>query len=254
MASFAQYSENMASASFIFPRRRAALNLAKATIAAVLAGLIAAKAEESTIKLNPTQLHDKALTVMENHCVSCHGPDKQKGDIRLDELETMDPVDLQKLYALAKEAVHFEDMPPEKADQPSEAERKLLLQWLDSKLTGDAAKALAEKLARFEYGNVVRHEDLFSGRHANLPAYTHDRRWIISEYIFSEKTNRLLDYKPTRKIYGTTHNVRGDSGIHWSPRRNMVTSSGGRSRIPFFCLNQLACATPCINVSPPGTC
>ena len=218
MASFAQYSENMASASFIFPRRRAALNLAKATVAAVLAGLIAAKAEESPIALNPTQLHDKALTVMENHCVSCHGPDKQKGDIRLDELETMDPVDLQKLYALAKEAVHFEDMPPEKADQPSEAERKLLLQWLDSKLTGDAAKALAEKLARFEYGNVVRHEDLFSGRHANLPAYTHDRRWIISEYIFSEKTNRLLDYKPTRKIYGTTHNVRGDSGIHWSPK------------------------------------
>lgn len=177
-------------------------------------GLLAANADE----LNPTQLHDQALKVMENYCVSCHGPDKQKGDIRLDRLETIDPVDLQELYALAKEAVHFEDMPPEKVDQPSDVERKVLMQWLDSQLTGDAAKALAEKLERSEYANVVKHEELFSGKHAHLPAYTHDRRWMISEYIFSEKSNRLLDYKPTRKIYGTTHNVRGDSGIHWSPK------------------------------------
>ena len=180
-------------------------------------GLLAAHAEEK-IDLNPSELHDRALKVMKTHCVSCHGPEKQKGDIRLDKLETIDPVDLQELYALASEAVHFEDMPPEKAEQPSEAERKVLVQWLDSQLTGDAAKALAEKLQRFEFGNVLKHEELFSGKHADLPAYTHDRRWMISEYIFSEKTNRLLDYKPIRKIYGDTYNVRGDSGIHWSPK------------------------------------
>ena len=180
--------------------------------------VLAASAAESTIDLNPTQLHDQALKLIKTRCVSCHGPEKQKGDIRLDKLETIDPVDLQELYALAKEAVHFEDMPPEKAEQPSEAERKVLMQWLDSQLTGDAAKALAEKLQRFEFGNVVKHEELFSGKHADLPAYTHDRRWMVSEYIFSEKANRLLDYKPTRKIYGDTHNVRGDSGIHWSPK------------------------------------
>ena len=180
--------------------------------------VLAANADESTIDLNPTQLHDQAFKVMENYCFSCHGPEKQKGDIRLDDLEAIDPVDLQELYALAKEAVHFEDMPPEKADQPSEAERKVLMKWLDSRLTGDAAKALAEKLLRFEFGNVVKHEDLFSGKYADRPGFTHDRRWMISEYIFSEKTNRLLDYKPTRKIYGTTHSVRGDSGIHWSPK------------------------------------
>jgi len=179
---------------------------------AVLATLVA-KAE-----LNHTEAHDRALKVMENYCVSCHGAEKQKGDIRLDDLETIDPVDLQELYALAKEAVHFDDMPPEKADQPDDSERKVLMEWLDSQLTGDAAKALSEKLARSEYANVVKHEELFSGKHAHLSAYTYDRRWMISEYIFSEKVNRLLDYKPTRKIYGTTYNVRGDSGIHWSPK------------------------------------
>lgn len=179
---------------------------------AVLATLVA-KAE-----LNHTEAHDRALKVMENYCVSCHGAEKQKGDIRLDDLETIDPVDLQELYALAKEAVHFDDMPPEKADQPDDSERKVLMEWLDSQLTGDAAKALSEKLERSEYANVVKHEELFSGKHAHLPAFTYDRRWMISEYIFSEKANRLLDYKPTRKIYGTTYNVRGDSGIHWSPK------------------------------------
>ncbi len=190
-----------------------------AAVVTVIAGQdVAADLESTKVELNPTELHGRALKVMESHCVSCHGPDKQKGDVRLDALEAIDPVDLQDLYTLAKEAVHLEEMPPKKAEQPSKAERKILLQWMDSQLTGDAAKALAEKLERFEYGNVIKHEDLFSGKHAEMPAFTFDRRWIISGYIFSEKANRLLDYKPSRKIYGNTHGVLGDSGIHWSPK------------------------------------
>ena len=144
-------------------QRSLASNITCAVIVTMLAGQLVAKPEGASVDLNPTQLHDKALSVMETYCVSCHGPDKQKGDIRLDALETIDPVDRQDLFALAREAVHFEDMPPEKAEQPTLAERKVLLRWLDSQLTGDAAKALAEKLLRFEYGNVVNHEDLFSG-------------------------------------------------------------------------------------------
>jgi mono/diheme cytochrome c family protein len=198
--------------------QRSTLVGAGLVVVSLLTGKLEAEPRGAEAKRNPTELHDQALKVMENYCVSCHGPKKQKGDIRLDKLETIDPVDLQELYALAKEAVHFEDMPPEKADQPSESERKILMRWLESQLTGDAAKALAEKLLRFEYGNVVKHKDLFSGKYADLPGFTHDRRWMISEYIFTEKANRLLNYQPTRKIYGTTHVVRGDSGIHWSPK------------------------------------
>lgn len=197
------------SCHFIFLRHRP--SLLGAGFAALVTLVV--KAE-----LNHAELHDRALKVMENYCVSCHGAEKQKGDIRLDGLEIIDPVDLQELYALAREVVHFDDMPPEKAYQPEDSERKVLMEWLDSQLTGDAAKALSEKLARSEYANVVKHEELFSGKHAHLSAFTYDRRWMISEYIFSEKVNRLLDYKPIRKIYGTTHNVRGDSGIHWSPK------------------------------------
>lgn len=200
---------------------RAAIPLGWAAMASVmLVGLPEAAGEEtaSQVPVDPVVLKEQAMQVIEKHCTSCHGPDKQKGKIRFDALETIDPVDLQELFGDAREAVHFEDMPPEDEKQPTKEERKVLLQWLDSQLTGEVAKALAEKLARFEYGNVVKHEALFSGKHADLAGFTHDRRWLMSEYIFNEKVNRLLDYKPTRKIYGVTQVVAGDSGIHWSPK------------------------------------
>ena len=126
-------------------------------------------------------------------------------------------------------------MPPEEEKQPSESEKKILKQWLDSQLTGKAAKALAEKLERFEYGNVVNHEDLFSGEYADLPRYSHDRRWMISEFIFNEKVNRLLDYKPTRTIYGTSYEVAGDSGVHWSPKTERGNKFRRTITNPFSC-------------------
>lgn len=182
-------------------------------------GLSATNIVAAPTPLNPTELQDRAMQVMETYCFSCHGAKKQKGDIRFDSLEAIDPVDLQKLFADAKESLQLGEMPPEEAkSQPGKDERELLIKWLDTQVSGDAAKALAEKLKRFEYGNVVDHAELFSGKHAGLPADTPDRRWLVSEYIFNEKVNRLLDYTPSRTIYGKQATVRGDSGVHWSPK------------------------------------
>lgn len=167
---------------------------------------------------NPTELKERATGVLSTYCVSCHGPSKQEGEVQLNSLESIDAVDRQSLFRKVQDVVHLTEMPPEEARQPNAAERKILLQWLKSQLNGKAAKALAEKLLRFEYGNVVDHEDLFSSEHAGLPAYTADRRWLISEFIFNEKINRLLDYHPTRTVYGTSQRVQGDSGVHWSPK------------------------------------
>lgn len=176
---------------------------------------------DANSKLDSNVLRDKALRVMETYCVSCHGLEKPKGDVRFDSLETIDQVDQQKLYKNTKDVLLKREMPPEKAKQPSSAELDVLMQWLSSQLTGDEAKSLAEKLLRFEYGNVVNHEDLFSGKFANLPSSTPDRRWLISEYIFNEKVNDLLDYHPMRTIYGKQSPVQGDSGIHWSPKTEL---------------------------------
>lgn len=193
--------------------------VAASSLSAETESAVSTATKHSENAIDPTVLRDQAMQVMETHCFSCHGEKKQKGDIRFDGLEDIDPVDLQKLFAESKEAVQLGDMPPEEAkSQPSKEEREILIKWLDTQVSGDAAKALAEKLKRFEYGNVVDHEELFSGKHAGLPGSTPDRRWLVSEYIFHEKVNRLLDYHPTRTIYGKQVTVRGDSGIHWSPK------------------------------------
>ena len=142
-------------------------------------------------------------------------------------------MDLQDLYANVQEVVRLGEMPPDKAKQPKESEKKILLQWLESQLTGKTAKALAEKLSRFEYGNVVSHEDLFSGKYADLLGYTLDRRWLISEFIFNEKINRLLNYRPTRKIYGTTYQVQETAEFIGAPKRSMETSSEEPSQTRF---------------------
>ena len=139
----------------------------------------------SNANLDPTDLYEQATRVLNNYCVSCHGPEKQKGDLRLDSLETIDVVDRHELYINVQEVIRLAEMPPENAKQPNEAARKILLHWLNRQLTGKAALALAEKLWRFEYGNVITHEDLFSGKYAEEPGYTPDRRWLISEFIFT---------------------------------------------------------------------
>ena len=61
---------------------------------------------------------------------------------------------------------------------------------------------LEEKLRRPEAGNYVDHGKLFSGEYADEPAYTPDRRWLINEYIFNEKFNRILKHSPQRDIDG----------------------------------------------------
>lgn len=201
--------------------------VAVGSLSAQPGGLVSLAGNTSEAEMDPTILRDKAMQVMETHCYSCHGAEKQKGDIRFDALEAIDPVDLRNLFADAKESLHFGDMPPEEAkSQPSKEERGLLMKWLETQVSGDAAMALAEKLKRFEYGNVVDHAELFSGKHAELAGYTPDRRWLVSEFIFNEKVNRLLDYHPTRTIYGKQAAVRGDSGVHWSPK----TEQGNKFR------------------------
>ena len=169
-------------------------------------------------EIDPTDLKERATRILNNNCVSCHGPEKQKGDVQLNDLESIDAVDLQSLFINMKEVVHFREMPPEESKQLTNTERTVLLGWLENQLTGKAAKALEEKLTRFEYGNVTSHKDLFSGEHYYLKGYTTDRRWLISEFIFNEKINHLLNYYPSRTIYGRKVAVEGDSGIHWSPK------------------------------------
>ena len=147
-------------------------------------GQMVAQTAQPVVELDPIELEARATRVLNTYCASCHGTAKQEGQVQLDALETIDAVDRQSLLSKAQEVIHLKEMPPEEAKQPNPGEREILLKWVDHQLTGDASRALAEKLLRFEYGNVVSHRELFSGKHADLKGYTIDRRWLISEFIF----------------------------------------------------------------------
>ena len=163
-------------------------------------------AEDTSV---PLDVSAAATLVIDQYCISCHGPNQQKGGIRLDALETIDTVDLNELYLKMQDTIHFEEMPPAKQPQPSDAERQALLDWLGTKLTGADAKKLKEKLRRPEAGNYVDHDALFSGEHADKPGFTYDRRWLISEYIFESKFNRILDQRHQVTIDGTRVDILG---------------------------------------------
>ena len=98
-----------------------------------------------------------------------------------------------------QEQLFFQHMPPEKKKQPSEAERESLLAVISTELGAHSASTLEGKLQKPEFGNYVDHEKLFSGEHADLPGFTYDRRWLISEYIFNAKFQRILENATTAR-------------------------------------------------------
>lgn len=144
------------------------------------------------------------------NCYSCHDEWEQKGDIRLDQLETLPLVARLDLMNKMQEKIHLKEMPPkDEEEQPTEAERKGMFDWLSAELKKHNASKLEAKLSRPEFGNYMDHEKLFSGQYKDLKGFTSDRRWLISEFIFDNKINKLLGSKYRRGINGQATAVSG---------------------------------------------
>lgn len=156
-------------------------------------------------------LTPQASDLLENYCTDCHEDGTAKGDIRLDNLNTLSLEARLDLLNKMQEQLHFQEMPPKKKDQPSANERAELIAWISAELGKHNASKLEDKLRMPDYGNYVDHEDLFSGNFAHLKAFTPDRRWLISEYIFDAKFNKLLNHTPFQTIDGKREFVIGDN-------------------------------------------
>lgn len=163
-------------------------------------------AEPERFKVDP-----KIANILSSYCTDCHEEGTEKGKLRLDQLEALPLDSLLEVMNRMHERVHFGEMPPKKEDQPTEDERKQLENWLAEVLHANHASKLEEKLRMPEYGNKVDHEKLFSGSYRNLPGHTPDRRWLISEFIFNAKFNRILDFKMQTTIDGKSQSVVGST-------------------------------------------
>jgi hypothetical protein len=194
--------------------------------AAVLMLGSAAAAETAPFVMPP-----RAGELLKTYCFSCHDEDTQKGDIRLDTIAKL-PLDTRlDLLNRVQEQVYFGEMPPKKKTQPTEAERNVLTEWISKELRAHNASKLEDKLRMPEYGNVVDHVKLFSGKYKDLPGFTPDRRWLVSEFIFDAKLNKLLEYVGQRDIDGKRQQVIGGSsrsGVNLTNPFLLPTHSGVR--------------------------
>ena len=97
------------------------------------------------------------------NCIRCHGPDKSKGEISLHTLDgdLSAGRDVERWELILKK-LESGEMPPEYEPQPSESERTVIVEWIESRLrdyvvkASPAATATARRLTNFEYHNTMR--------------------------------------------------------------------------------------------------
>jgi len=99
---------------------------------------------------------------IEQNCINCHGPKKQKGDLRLDDLpnDFSDPATAKK-WAEVLNTVNSHEMPPEDEDQPTPESAGHFTDWLTAELgRAEIAKrssgTVMRRINRAEYNNTIR--------------------------------------------------------------------------------------------------
>lgn len=131
---------------------------------------------------------------LEKHCISCHGPEKEKGDLRIDQLSRDFKLGADTHHwAEMIEQVNSGEMPPKKEKKPTQEEIAAFVTSLDSSIKeGRAARMAARpavahyRLSRKEYQNTVY--DLLGVRYdpAKPGELNEDTLWHGFERIGSE--------------------------------------------------------------------
>lgn len=131
---------------------------------------------------------------LEKHCIRCHGPEKEKGDLRIDQLSRDFKLGTDAHHwAEVVEQVNSGEMPPKKEKKPTQEEIEAFVSSLDSRIKeGRAARMAARpavvhyRLSRKEYQNTVY--DLLGVRYdpAKPGELNEDNLWHGFERIGSE--------------------------------------------------------------------
>lgn len=77
---------------------------------------------------------DTITPILKTYCLKCHGPEEQKGGVRLDQFAAPYLDDQFKLLEEMLDVVSFEDMPPDDELQPSAEERQAIVAWIKASL------------------------------------------------------------------------------------------------------------------------
>lgn len=123
---------------------------------------------------------DAGVTAFFNrYCIACHGPQKQEGDFRVDELPvSRTDADAENWQAVL-DKLHLGEMPPEDAPRPALAEVEPVTTWITGELRraraalgGQNGEVVLRRLNRLEYENTI--DDLFGVRGDFAVAFPED--------------------------------------------------------------------------------
>ena len=97
-------------------------------------------------------------------CFDCHGPEKTKGHLRLDQLNPdLVKGDTAEEWHDVLDQLNLGEMPPSKAPQPNAQQRAALTDWIQGALRDAAAarrfqegRVQTRRLTRYEYANTMR--------------------------------------------------------------------------------------------------
>lgn len=101
--------------------------------------------------------------LLNKYCVDCHGPDKQKNDVRVDnlDLDFVSGRDRETWHDIL-DLLHLGDMPPEDEAQPSDGERRTLVDWITEEMTRASeirrstnGLGVLRRMTRYEYNNTM---------------------------------------------------------------------------------------------------
>ena len=129
---------------------------------AALCGIGSTFAQENKHVADAAGFEKIVRPFVEKHCLECHGPDKQKGKLRLDTLS----IDFSKPLAAEKwgevvNALNGHEMPPEDEPQPSPGEAGALVEWLTAELgraeiSKRSSRVVLRRMNRQEYNHTIR--------------------------------------------------------------------------------------------------
>jgi mono/diheme cytochrome c family protein len=146
------------------------MNVGLSVLASCVAAIATASAHADD---SPVKFTRDIRPLFQSYCFSCHGPDKQKGDINLSTFNDESAIIRDpKTWGAVLEQLNDSTMPPAKKTQPTAAERLKLVTYVHDVMTHidpatlpkDPGRVTIHRLNRVEYNNTMR--DL-------LGVYTH---------------------------------------------------------------------------------
>lgn len=142
---------------------------------------------------------------LQQHCIKCHGPDKQEGDLRLDKLDS----DLVKgrdaqIWNDVRAKLLAGEMPPEKQPRPPVQELQRAVYWLTDglKANGNITLRQPPDFNHPRFGNRVGHEALFRPPVGAVSA-SPGRAWRLSSFGYEGLASGLFK----------SSNGRGNGGL-----------------------------------------